>query len=32
MERGARPCIGLVTREEVMNELRGFAIRYFTDG
>ena len=32
MERGARPCIGLVTREEVMNELRSFAIRYFTDG
>jgi hypothetical protein len=30
--RGAIPCIGLVTREEIMNELRGFAIRYFVKG
>jgi hypothetical protein len=27
--RGAYPCIGLMTRAEIMNELRGFAIRYF---
>lgn len=31
-ERGARSCMGLVTREEIMNELRGYAIRYFMDG
>ena len=31
-DRGAFPCIGLATREEIMNELRGFAIRYFTAG
>ena len=30
--RGAIPCIGLVTREEIMNELRGFAIRYCVKG
>jgi len=26
--RGAFPCIGLLTRAEIMNELAGFAIRY----
>lgn len=30
--RGACPCIGLVTREEIMGELRGFSIRYFVKG
>ncbi len=30
--RGAHPCVGFATREEITNELRGFAIRYFTDG
>jgi hypothetical protein len=30
--RGASPCIGLLTREEIMSELRGFAIRYFVTG
>ena len=27
-KRGAFPCIGLLTRAEIMNELAGFAIRY----
>ena len=29
--RGAFPCIGLLTRAEIMNELAGFAIRYESD-
>jgi hypothetical protein len=27
-KRGAFPCIGLLTRAEIMNELAGFVIRY----
>lgn len=27
-KRGSYPCIGILTREEIMGELRGFAIRY----
>ena len=27
-KRGAFPCIGILTREEIMGELRDFAIRY----
>lgn len=30
--RGARPCIGLLTRAEIFDELRPFAIRYIADG
>jgi len=31
-QRGAMPCIGLVTRTEITDELRAFAIRYSSDG
>ena len=31
MDRGARPCIGLLSRAEIFEELRPIAIRYFTD-
>jgi hypothetical protein len=27
-KRGAFPCIGILTRQEIMGELRNFAIRY----
>jgi hypothetical protein len=30
-ERGARPCIGLLTRAEIFEELSPFAIRYYAD-
>ena len=30
-KRGAFPCIGILTREEIMGELRDFAIRYETE-
>jgi hypothetical protein len=30
-ERGARPCMGLLTRTEIFRELERFAIRYATD-
>jgi len=29
--RGARPCIGLLTRAEILEELSPFAIRYYAD-
>ena len=27
-KRGAFPCIGILTREEIMNEMRDFSVRY----
>ena len=30
-KRGAFPCIGILTREEIMAELQGFEIRFETD-
>ena len=27
-KRGAFPCVGILTREEIMGELRDFSIRY----
>jgi hypothetical protein len=32
LTRGALPCIGLLTRAEIVAELRGYAIRYIVDG
>ena len=31
-KRGAFPCVGILTREEILRELRDFQIRYEVDG